>query len=119
MLDPIERNMFIQTEQTPNSNSLKFLPGTAVSTTNRTFEFNSRRESMKSPLAKKLFQIEGVKSVLFGPDFITVTKEESTAWQIMKPDIYASIMDFFTSETKQPLVNSDDQPPLDTDIPPI
>ncbi|XP_012501881.1 PREDICTED: NFU1 iron-sulfur cluster scaffold homolog, mitochondrial [Propithecus coquereli] len=49
-------------------------------------------------LLKQLFRIEGVKSVFFGPDFITVTKEnEELDWNLLKPDIYATIMDFFAS----------------------
>lgn len=89
--------MFIQTDTTPNVHALKFKPGVPVLTSGGTLEFNSQRESMTSPLAKKLFYIEGVKSVFFGPDFITVTKQEESEWQLLKPDLYASIMDFFTS----------------------
>ncbi|XP_068924994.1 NFU1 iron-sulfur cluster scaffold homolog, mitochondrial isoform X2 [Petaurus breviceps papuanus] len=55
---------------------------------------------------RQLFRIEGVKSVFFGPDFITVTKEsEDLDWNLLKPDIYATIMDFFASGL--PLVNEE------------
>ncbi|KAJ3211674.1 hypothetical protein HDU67_004353 [Dinochytrium kinnereticum] len=91
------RNMFIQTEPTPNHDSLKFKPGVPVLEGSSTEEFISAREAMRSPLAKRLFQIDGVKSVLFGPDFITISKDQDTAWQLMKPDVYASIMDFYAS----------------------
>ena len=52
---------------------------------------------MKSPLAKKLFQTDGVKQVFFGSDFVTVTKSDDISWAVLKPDIFAAIMDFFSS----------------------
>ncbi|KAM9212211.1 NFU1 iron-sulfur cluster scaffold homolog, mitochondrial isoform 3-T3 [Dugong dugon] len=91
------RNMFIQTQDTPNPNSLKFVPGKPVLET-RTMNFPTPASAFRSPLARQLFRIEGVKSVFFGPDFITVTKEsEELDWNLLKPDIYATIMDFFAS----------------------
>lgn len=88
--------MFIQTEPTPNEDSLKFIPGTPVLGSG-SMEFLDTRESMKSPLAKQLFQIDGISGVFFGPDFVTISKEPSSEWQLMKPDIYAAIMDHFSS----------------------
>ncbi|XP_010331811.1 NFU1 iron-sulfur cluster scaffold homolog, mitochondrial isoform X3 [Saimiri boliviensis] len=109
------RYMFIQTQDTPNPNSLKFIPGKPVLET-RTMDFPTPAAAFRSPLASshfvitwhslhytrrlcwQLFRIEGVKSVFFGPDFITVTKEnEELDWNLLKPDIYATIMDFFAS----------------------
>uniref|UniRef100_A0A2K5V7F1 NFU1 iron-sulfur cluster scaffold n=1 Tax=Macaca fascicularis TaxID=9541 RepID=A0A2K5V7F1_MACFA len=91
------RYMFIQTQDTPNPNSLKFIPGKPVLET-RTMDFPTPAAAFRSPLARQLFRIEGVKSVFFGPDFITVTKEnEDLDWNLLKPDIYATIMDFFAS----------------------
>ncbi|KAI9473440.1 MAG: scaffold protein Nfu/NifU N terminal-domain-containing protein [Benjaminiella poitrasii] len=108
------RNMFIQTEQTPNNDSLKFIPGVPVLGSGSA-EFLDVRSSMKSPLAKQLFQIDGVSGVFFGPDFITISKEETSEWQLMKPDIYAVIMDHFSSG--QPIVyDSDDLAASDTTI---
>ena len=52
---------------------------------------------MKSPLAKRLFQIDGVTNVFFGTDFVTVTKDEEFTWNVLKPDVFAAIMDHFTS----------------------
>ncbi|XP_046925645.1 NFU1 iron-sulfur cluster scaffold homolog, mitochondrial isoform X2 [Lynx rufus] len=64
----------------------------------RTMDFPTPAAAFRSPLARQLFRIEGVKSVFFGPDFITVTKEsEELDWNLLKPDIYATIMDFFAS----------------------
>nr|XP_060643476.1 NFU1 iron-sulfur cluster scaffold homolog, mitochondrial [Anolis sagrei ordinatus] len=91
------RSMFIQTQDTPNPNSLKFIPGKPV-LPSRTMEFTSPASTYCSPLARQLFRIEGVKSIFFGADFITVTKEsEDVDWNLIKPDIYATIMDFFAS----------------------
>ncbi|XP_039943826.1 NFU1 iron-sulfur cluster scaffold homolog, mitochondrial isoform X2 [Hirundo rustica] len=91
------RGMFIQTQDTPNPNSLKFIPGREV-LESRTMEFSTPAAAYCSPLARQLFRIEGVKSVFFGPDFITITKEsEDLDWNLLKPDIYATIMDFFAS----------------------
>ncbi|KAF8931672.1 scaffold protein Nfu/NifU N terminal-domain-containing protein [Dissophora ornata] len=97
------RTMFIQTDTTPNQDSLKFIPGVAVMTDSSTAEFLDARNAMNSPLAKKLFQIDGVRGVFFGPDFVTITKDQDAIWQLMKPDIYSAIMDFFASG--QPIIS--------------
>lgn len=60
-------------------------------------EFKSAREAMASPLAKRLFGIDGVSSVFFGGDFVTVTKSDEYSWSVLKPDIFAAIMDHYTS----------------------
>lgn len=52
---------------------------------------------MRSPLAKKLFTIDGVARVFFGSDFVTVTKKEEYAWAVLKPDVFAMIMDHYSS----------------------
>ena len=67
------RSMFIQVQSTPNPNSLKFVPGVSVLGTG-TADFSNPLEARRSPLARQLFKIDGVKGVFFGPDFITVTK---------------------------------------------
>ncbi|XP_058050604.1 NFU1 iron-sulfur cluster scaffold homolog, mitochondrial isoform X1 [Ahaetulla prasina] len=105
------RSLFIQTQDTPNPNSLKFIPGKPV-LESRTMEFPSPASTFCSPLARQLFRIEGVKSVFFGTDFITVTKEsEEVDWNLIKPDIYATIMDFYASGL--PLV-TEESPRTDT-----
>ncbi|XP_074063963.1 NFU1 iron-sulfur cluster scaffold homolog, mitochondrial isoform X1 [Macrotis lagotis] len=99
------RCMFIQTQDTPNPNSLKFIPGKPV-LVSQTMDFPTPATAYRSPLARQLFRIEGVKSVFLGPDFITVTKEsEDLDWNLLKPDIYATIMDFFASGL--PIVNEE------------
>lgn len=106
------RTMFIQTESTPNPDSLKFMPGVAVMSSNATRNFASPLESFSSPLARKLFGIDGVLSVFFGSDFITVTKKPATNWSLLKPGIFATVMDHFTGN--QPLFVDDASQPQDT-----
>ncbi|KAF8974115.1 hypothetical protein BGZ46_009766 [Entomortierella lignicola] len=97
------RTLFIQTATTPNQDSLKFIPGVGVMPNSSTAEFLDARNAMGSPLAKKLFQIDGVRGVFLGPDFVTITKDQDAIWQLMKPDIYSTIMDFFASG--QPIIS--------------
>lgn len=72
------RNLFIQTETTPNVDSIKFKPGKSILDNGSTREFLSLKDAMISPLAASLLRIDGVRSVLYGPDFITVTKDPDT-----------------------------------------
>lgn len=89
--------MFIQMEDTPNPEALKFLPSREVSP-NQPLYFNSKDEAHgKSLLAVKLFDIANVKSVFLGKDFITITKIQSD-WSILKPEILMTIMDHFTQQ---------------------
>jgi Fe-S cluster biogenesis protein NfuA len=88
--------MFIQTESTPNPSTLKFIPGKEV-LGDRTMQFNTKDEASISPLATALFSIEGVKAVFLGADFISVTKEGTIAWDIIKTDILTTIMEHFTA----------------------
>ncbi|XP_018524502.1 NFU1 iron-sulfur cluster scaffold homolog, mitochondrial [Lates calcarifer] len=106
------RTMFVQTQDTPNPNSLKFLPGRTVLESG-TMNFAGPRDAFCSPLARQLFRIDGVKSVFLGSDFITITKSDSSMeWKVIKPDVFAAIMDFFTSGL--PVVNEDSKPSADT-----
>lgn len=88
--------MFIQTEQTPNPATLKFLPGRAVMG-HGTRDFPTADTAAASPLAEGLFAIEGVAGVFLGADFITVTKNDRSDWSVLKPMILAAIMDHFTA----------------------
>ncbi|KAL6067862.1 NifU-like protein 4 mitochondrial [Balamuthia mandrillaris] len=96
------RTMFIKTETTPNPDSIKFLPGEKVMEEGTTMDFPDARASMKSPLAKALFGIPGIKRVFFSPDFIAVTKNENEDWRDLKTLVFAEIMDFYQSG--QPLL---------------
>ncbi len=89
--------MFIQTEQTPNPATLKFLPGRTVLGSGSA-NFTTPDEAGVSPLAQRLFEIEGVTGVFFGSDFVTVTKTEDRDWFLLKPTILGLIMEHFTSD---------------------
>jgi Fe-S cluster biogenesis protein NfuA len=89
--------MFIQTEETPNPLTLKFIPGVEVLKSG-TMTFNNIEESQKSPLANSLLKIEGVSGVFLGEDFISITKIEDQNWALLKPAILTEIMDHFVSE---------------------
>ena len=88
--------MFIQTEDTPNPASLKFLPGRPVMGSG-TADFASIDESERSPLARRLFEVEHVERVFLGSDFVSVTKAGTGEWQLMKPAILGIIMEHFIS----------------------
>lgn len=131
-----QRTMFIQTQETPNPDSLKFLPGVEVLGPGNTMDFPTGQSAHCSPLgkiaylrlspqafpsngfhnsiaAKLLFRIEGVRGVFFGGDFITVSKQEDAEWGLLKPEIFAIIMDFFASGL--PIV-TESKPNADTAI---
>jgi Fe-S cluster biogenesis protein NfuA len=90
--------MFIQTEATPNPATLKFLPGRTVLDTG-TLELRDKSEAAQSPLAERLFDINGVTGVFYGSDFISVTKDGGGEWQQLKPMILGAIMEHFMSDT--------------------
>ncbi|MDR2548353.1 MAG: NifU family protein [Rickettsiales bacterium] len=92
--------MFIQIEETPNPNTLKFLPGFAILSEGETADFSNTDEIKNSKLAANLFQIEHVMRVFFGHDFISVTKPDGINWDILKVEILTTIMDHFTSGEK-------------------
>ncbi|KAI3414216.1 hypothetical protein GPALN_011673 [Globodera pallida] len=94
------RFMFIQVQETPNPLSLKFLPGQKVlAEPGRTYEFTSALEAAKrSPLARQLLRIDGVRSVFFGEDFVSIQKQSiEEEWALLKPHIFAAIMDHLLS----------------------
>lgn len=94
------RNLFIQTLETPNKQALKFLPSMKILNENETKEFLSGREAASSPLAVKLFSIEGIRSIMYGPDFITVEKRnDEIPWAILKPEIFSVLTEYLTSGT--------------------
>ncbi|GFQ72285.1 histidine--tRNA ligase [Trichonephila clavata] len=93
-------NMFIQIEETPNPNTLKFLPGFAILKEGETADFSNANEIKNSKLAANLFQIEHVVRVFFGHDFISVTKLDGINWDILKVEVLTTIMNHFTSGGK-------------------
>ena len=88
--------MFIQTEPTPNPATLKFIPGKTV-LGDGTVDFRDKSEATTSPLAQRLFGVDGVAGVFLGSDFISVTKGESDEWQHIKPAILGAIMEHYMS----------------------
>ena len=95
--------MFIQTEATPNPATLKFLPGRTVMPEG-TLDIRDARAAERSPLARRLFAVDGVTGVFYGSDFVTVTKADGE-WQHLKPAILGAIMEHFLSG--EPLFEDD------------
>lgn len=84
--------MFIQTEATPNPNTLKFLPGREISP-GKPREFETAGEADVSPFAADLFLIDGVSTVFLGDDFVAITKTDAVEWDHIKPFLLGAIMD--------------------------
>ncbi|KAK6867354.1 NifU-like protein [Candida tropicalis] len=107
------RNLFIQTSETPNEQALKFLPSIQILGENQTKEFLSGREAACSPLAVKLFSIDGIKSVMYGSDFITIEKSENIAWPLLKPEIFSILTEYLTNGS--PILLENDKNGIITD----
>ncbi|MBE7212148.1 MAG: NifU family protein [Gluconacetobacter diazotrophicus] len=88
--------MFIETEDTPNPATLKFLPGRSVMG-DGTADFAGVEAAARSPLAGALFELDGVARVFLGGDFIAVTKSDDVAWSALKPGVLATLADHFVS----------------------
>ena len=86
--------MMIETEHTPNPNTLKFLPGKKVSEVGP-IEFLKNDQSIKVSLANKILSLEGTVMVFFGEDFITVKKEKDLNWENLKHGIISEINDYY------------------------
>ena len=97
--------MFIQTQDTPNPATLKFIPGVPVMD-HGTADFPAAESAASSPLARRLFQIDGVRGVFLGGDFVAVTKDDALDWFALKPSILAGIMEHYASG--MPVVESTD-----------
>jgi Fe-S cluster biogenesis protein NfuA len=88
--------MFIQTEPTPNPQTLKFIPGVTVMQEGAA-DFRTSDDATASPLAERLFGVDGVEGVYFGLDFVSVSKHENVEWHHIKPAILGAIMEHFTN----------------------
>ena len=84
----------VQTEHTPNPDTLKFLPGKKVSTVGPV-EFLKNEKNIKVPLANKILSLQGTTMVFFGEDFITVKKESNLKWDDLKHHIISEINDYY------------------------
>ena len=87
--------MMVETEHTPNPNTLKFLPGKKVSEVGP-IEFLKNDKSIKVSLANKILSLEGTVMVFFGEDFITVKKEKDLNWENLKHGIISEINDYYS-----------------------
>ena len=89
--------MFIQTEQTPNPATLKFLPGCTVMESGTANFTDLAAAAARSPLAERLFALPEISGIFLGGDFITVTKAGDRDWFQLKPAVLAAIMEHFTA----------------------
>ena len=110
--------MFIQTEETPNPNTLKFIPGVQV-LDEGTVEFKDNVSATSSNLASLIFSINGVERVFLATEFVSVTKSSEDNWEILKPLILTAIMDHYASgkeviEKNQ--INADEARDEDTEV---
>ena len=87
--------MMVETEHTPNPDTLKFLPGKRVSEVGP-IEFLKNDKSIKVPLANKILSLEGTVMVFFGEDFITVKKEKNLNWEDLKHGVISEINDYYS-----------------------
>ena len=87
--------MFVQTERTPNPNSLKFLPGKIVSKSG-SFEIN-REEETNNELVKNLLSVKGIEGIFLGKDFISINKYNDIPWDDIKHIVISLINDFYSS----------------------
>jgi len=87
--------MFVQTEITPNPNSLKFIPGKVVSN-NGSFEI-TKKDQVNNELVKNLLSINGVTGIFLGADFLSVNKEEKIEWEDIKHIVISLINDFYSN----------------------
>lgn len=93
--------MFIQTQETPNPATVKFLPGQTILEKGLK-DYKSAEEAAGSPLAQRLFAVQGVEGVFLGPDFVSVSKANDTDWIMLKSLVMAAMMEHLS--TGQPIV---------------
>ena len=94
--------MFVQTEVTPNPNSLKFLPGKKVSNSGP-YEI-TKKDNVKNELVRNILSVNGVEGVFLGNDFISVNKNDSIQWDDIKHIVISLINDFY-SDGKDFVIN--------------
>jgi Fe-S cluster biogenesis protein NfuA len=99
--------MFIQTEPTPNPNTLKFIPGSVVMEKGVAEFLTADEAAKRSPLAHRLFSVTGVNAVFFGADFISVTKSDSADWSDIKTFLLGVLFEQFSG--KAPLITAEEK----------
>jgi Fe-S cluster biogenesis protein NfuA len=104
--------LFIQIEETPNPNALKFLPGRSVRGVEDPLFFSKKDDLSSSPFVRRILDVSGVEAAMLGSDFITVTKQDHTDWYVLKPMLLGIMMEHFISdmplfvEVKSPVSDS-------------
>ncbi len=99
--------MFVQTEITPNPNSLKFLPGKTVSP-NESFEITKENDT-NNELIRNLLSINGIESIFLGKDFISINKYDDVEWEEIKHIVISFINDFYSSGKESVIENNLDE----------
>lgn len=115
--------MYIQTEKTPNPNTMKFIPGEIVLESGSA-SFKSKEDAQGvSDLASVLFEIPDVEQIFFGNDFITVTKKEDSDWNMLKANVLTTVMEHYISgrpvmkgESRKTLNKADTSTEEDSDV---
>lgn len=102
------RFLSFKTFPTPNANALKFVsPERTISPLeNKTFEFSTSLQAVHSPLALKLFKIDGIKSVMIGHDFLTVNKQDHVTWANLRPEV-VDLLDSFLTSNNEPVITKE------------
>ncbi|MEO0883482.1 MAG: NifU family protein [Pseudomonadota bacterium] len=106
--------MFIQTEPTPNPDTMKFIPGQPVAGHFGPFDYPNVETAGASPLAQALFELEGVTRVFLGSDFISIAKDPQVEWVHLRPSVLAAIMDHYTAGL--PVVEGTEDDTLEDDV---
>lgn len=101
--------MFIQTEATPNPATMKFIPGVEVLASG-TADFRDPEGAERSPLAERLFHVDGIVGVFLAGDFISITKEETKDWHALKPAVFGILMEHFSAGRPVLLEDADAEP---------
>ena len=100
LFSQIIRNIVVKATSTPNPNFFKFVPvGKEVMKDGSTLDFVAEKYSTISPLASKMFQIEGVNRVFYAKDYISVSKLDNSNWDDLKPKLIELIKQQFTTNT--------------------
>lgn len=102
-----EGNMFIQTEETPNPLTIKFIPQVPVMESGTIMFYDADQAADVSPLASGLFGVDGVDAVFLGQDFISVTAKRDKSWDALKPHVLSAIMDHFVA--RKPVLYARDE----------
>jgi Fe-S cluster biogenesis protein NfuA len=102
--------MFIQTEQTPNPATLKFLPGRTIIESGQVEVLDAEEAERVSPLARRLFAVDGVRSVFVTRDFVAVTKQAAADWYVLKPAVLGAMVEHFMSGDEAVIQDTAPQP---------